>query len=96
MDKAEATKILSAHLAEYRTRSFAELARLVADHDIRCVNAAGETGTNYQIEIQCLWDSEPGGAIRVIGTVDDGGWRAFVPITDDFVVQPGDRATEPE
>jgi hypothetical protein len=32
-----------------------------------------------------------GGAIRVIGTVDDGGWRAFRPLTEDFIVGPNEQ-----
>lgn len=28
------------------------------------------------------------GAIRVIGSIDDGGWRAFRPLSDDFIRAP--------
>lgn len=44
-------------------------------------------------ELVCLarprffWDHREGGAIRVLGTVDDGGWRAFRPLTEDFIVE---------
>jgi len=46
----------------------------------------GASGTAYQIEIQFFWDDKPGGTIRVAGSIDDGGIRAFVPLTDSFLV----------
>ena len=48
----------------------------------------GVSGASYQIEIEPIWDAAPGGAIRVLGAIDDGGLRAFVPITHDFLVAP--------
>lgn len=88
MDKTEAARILSDHLLEYRKRSFAELAQLAAEKHLGCFSVTGQSGANYQIEILCRWDSRPGGVIRVLGSIDDGGWRAFIPVTDDFLVPP--------
>lgn len=48
----------------------------------------GKSGTSYQGEVQVFWDGEPDGAIRVIASVDDGGWRAFVPLSEDFILAP--------
>jgi hypothetical protein len=48
----------------------------------------GVSGTRYQIEIEPIWDAMPGGAIRVLGAIDDGGLHAFVPVTLDFLVAP--------
>jgi hypothetical protein len=31
------------------------------------------------------WDGERGGNVRVISTIDDGGLRAFVPLSDSFI-----------
>jgi len=42
----------------------------------------------YQIEIQVFWDSWPGGNVRVMGAVDDGGWRAFIPVSRGFIMAP--------
>jgi hypothetical protein len=88
MDKTEATHILGQHLQSYRRLSFEELARLVTARHVECITVAAPSGAEYQIEVECQWDLEPGGAIRVLGAVDDGGWRAFVPLTDDFLVPP--------
>ena len=43
---------------------------------------------SYQGEIRVFWDAEPDGAIRVMASIDDGGWRAFVPLTEDFILAP--------
>jgi hypothetical protein len=48
----------------------------------------GPSGVEYQIEILILWDSTPNGVIRVLGFIDDGGWRAFVPLTDSILKCP--------
>jgi hypothetical protein len=42
----------------------------------------------YSLEIQFFWDAKPDGAVRVIGSIDDGGWRAFRPLSDDFIRAP--------
>lgn len=43
------------------------------------------SGVHYYVDVSAHWDGLPGGAVRVIGTIDDGGLRAFVPMTDDFI-----------
>jgi hypothetical protein len=40
------------------------------------------------LDVLVYWDGEPGGNVRVIGTIDDGGARAFVPMSDDFIKAP--------
>ena len=48
----------------------------------------GTTGARYQVEVEVYWDDRPGGAVRVIGSIDDGGWRAIKPLTADFILAP--------
>ena len=48
----------------------------------------GSSGKWYQIKIQAFWDGKPGGDIRVVGSVDDGGWRTFCPFTESFIKSP--------
>src|SRR5438874_858878 len=43
-----------------------------------------ERGT--RVEVEALWDDRPDGNVRVMGSIDDGGWRAFVPLTESFVM----------
>jgi len=35
-----------------------------------------------------FWDDSVGGDIRVIGSLDDGGIRAFFPLTMSLLVKP--------
>jgi len=42
----------------------------------------------YQVEIDVFWDDKPGGAVRVLGMIDDGGWRAFMPMCEAFGKAP--------
>lgn len=86
MDEREARRVLRQYLATYRKRSYPELAAEVGKLDI--YQADGESGARYQIEIQIFYDDRKGQAIRVAGGIDDGGIRAFVPITDSFIMRP--------
>ena len=42
----------------------------------------------WQLEFLFYWDAEPNGNVRVIGSIDDGGLRAFVPLSDSFIKAP--------
>ena len=86
MDKSEAQKILGEQLARFSSRSHSELAPLVEAHHVEAYEVRGESGTTYQIEIQFFWDDRPGDTIRVMGGIDDGGIRAFVPLTDSLLI----------
>ncbi len=64
--------------------------------DVDDIEISSESGTSYGIEINFVWDSRPGGAVRVMGCIDDGGIRAFFPMGDDFVkASDGTFAGEP-
>lgn len=86
MDKAEARSILASVIADLRERSYDQLRELLGESRMR--EAAGQTGMRYQIEVQAFWDAAPGGDLRVIASIDDGGLSAFKPLSDDFIVGP--------
>jgi hypothetical protein len=88
VDKAEAGKILSTETARLRQRSYSQLRRSVESRDVETLEVRGTSGTVYQLEINFFWDNEPRGTIRVLVSIDDGGWRAFSPITEDFILAP--------
>ena len=57
----------------------------------------GPSGTEYQIEIQIRWDHKPHGAVRVMGTIDDGTFRgAFRPVCEDLIVTPDNHGVDGE
>ena len=86
MNKTEAHRILSEHLAPFGQRTHAQLVPLVESDHVETLEAQGPTGTRYQLEIQFFWDSCPGGTIRVFGSIDDGGFRAFVPLSECLLI----------
>jgi hypothetical protein len=89
MNTEEATKIVRQELMKYRRRPYVELCRLV-NTCLPTLDIKGESGSEYQVVIQVHWDGKRGGDIRVIGLIDDGGWRAFVPLAEDFITGPND------
>ena len=86
MDKHEAKALLADKLREYRVLTYEQLRARVGDQDN--LELTGQSGTEYQTEVQFFWDHKPGGDIRVMGAIDDGGWRAYFPLTDDFIRAP--------
>jgi hypothetical protein len=87
LDKTEARMILRREMEGWRGLTWSELRRTIGTIETRCATGT-TTGTLYQIEIEPIWDGPPGGAIRVLGAIDDGGIHAFLPLTDDFLVEP--------
>ena len=84
MDRKEATALLSAKLDEYRQLTYDQLAARVGE----VPEVVGPSGVRYQMEIQFVWDDKSGGNVRVLGSIDDGGWRAFLPLCDSLLVTP--------
>lgn len=86
MDKIEAKSILNKELANYRKWSYEELLGLVDES--QTIERIASSGTTYQIEIEVLIDDEALKTLRVSGAIDDGGWRAFSPLCEDFIIAP--------
>ncbi len=86
MDRNEARAVLDAHLEPFRGRSHAELLPLMGD--IHVAEVIGPSGTEYQIEVEVVWDSPRERThLRVLGAIDDGRLpSATVPVTRDFIV----------
>jgi hypothetical protein len=88
VNEEEAKRVLDGVVAGLRPEPYEALvARYLGEPDGRTVVA--ESGVEYQVEVQGLWDSprRPGN-LRVMISIDDGGWRAFSPLTTDFIVAP--------
>jgi hypothetical protein len=84
MDKNEAGQLLEVQLEEWRRRSYAELSREVGRW--RRFETTGQSGEHYEGVIQVFWLGDADRTVRVVGSIDDGGWRTFVPLTRDFTV----------
>jgi hypothetical protein len=88
MDTAEARGILTAELERWKQRGYADLRRMVEARAIETAEVSGPSGTQYQLEIQAVWDDPSRTVIRVIGSIDDSGWRAWVPLSSSFFAEP--------
>ncbi len=86
MDNLEAAAVLRGHLDGYRRRAYSELVGLRGRPET--ADLQGASGSRYQIEVEVHWDGQPGGAVRVLGSIDDGGLRSFRPISQDFILAP--------
>ena len=86
MDREEARRLLTEKLAEYRKLSYAELVANIGNDEYLEVN--GPSDTEYQIEIQFMWDDKKDCDVRVSAGIDDGSVRgAFRPVCEDFIVR---------
>ena len=45
----------------------------------------GASGTTYCVDVYAIWERKVGGAVRLWVTADDGGWRAFLPMSKTFI-----------
>ena len=88
MNHIEAKELLAVEVAKYRKWSYADLVKLI-ENPPGCVTVSGVSNAKYQIEVNAHRDAQPAGDVRVVGSIDDGGWRAFLPLSDSFIVAPG-------
>ncbi len=94
MDRSTAATILRREVERYALRSRAELTLLV--DQIEAYEVVGPGGTAYQVEVSLLWDAEPGGVLRLIASIDDGGFvSSFRPVVDGFLVDHAGRVEMP-
>jgi hypothetical protein len=82
MNKLEAQAILNKELEAFRAKPYSELIQII---DKQIAYEVPAQGTRYQVEIQAMWDDRPDGDVRIMGSIDDGGWRALAPISRDFI-----------
>jgi hypothetical protein len=84
MDHQIVYALIDEWLKELRQRSYHDLVSLMGHPQTKEVT--GEDGKRYQLEAEVFWDGKKGGDVRVIVMGDDGGWRAFKPLTSDFIM----------
>ncbi len=92
--KTEAEALLRKRMEEMRNRPYSDLWKLIDMADV--IEIKGASGKNYQIEINAVWDDKEKTRLRVCGSIDDEGFRAYVnwrPLIQDFFAFP-DGTTE--
>lgn len=88
MDDKEAKQLLDERMERLRYSSYGELCSWIKSGKSENPMVKGASGSGYCIELEVRWDDKPGGAIRVLGSIDDGGLRSIMPICADFIVYP--------
>jgi hypothetical protein len=90
MDHVEAKWLLLRMLVGYRRHSYERLRTMIGDS--KQVEIVGASGMRYQIDVDIIWDAHPEGDIRILASIDDGGWRAFCPLSYcDLIPPPSDQ-----
>ena len=84
MNRTEALLVLEAQLRKYREWSYDRLRLRVGLPKISS-EVMGASGIRYYLDVIVHWDGEPDADVRVVACIDDGGWRAFVPLTRCFI-----------
>lgn len=78
--------ILNEYIERLSKKSYDELFEYI-DRPT-CESVTGSDGKIYNIETGAFWDDKPGGNLRIVIGIDDGGWRSYVPLTKDFLIGP--------
>lgn len=78
--------LLDAELRRLLELPYSELTKLVGASKLKEV--LGEDGSSYRIYVKAIWDIARKKDVKVIVSVDDGGWRALCPLTQNFVMRP--------
>jgi hypothetical protein len=87
VDKEEARGIALAQVSDLRRMGWEQLRDCYLKSP-ETIEVSGESGAVYQVQTQAVWDSGADGDLRVMVAVDDGGWRAFLPLSEDFIIAP--------
>ena len=85
----EAEELLRARLHELRSMPYSELVKLVDTADV--IEVVGKSGKGYQIEVNAHWDDKTLGRLMIGGSIDDGGFRAYInwpPLLQSFFAYP--------
>ena len=85
MDEVEAQSILEEQLAGFSRQSYFELEGRIGKPAATTVKAP--SGKKYQVEFTVFYDSAAHKALRIVGSIDNGGWRAFAPVTKTLIMK---------
>jgi hypothetical protein len=89
VNEREARELLAHQVDELRPVPYRELLPLL-DRP-QSADVVHPSGRRYQIEMEAVWDEKPGENLRIVVSIDDGGWRAFAPLTSGFIKTPNDQ-----
>ena len=79
-DRAEAAKLLREKLDSLAEKSRGELEEIFGETSACSDLILGHAGTEYQIQVTAVRNGEN---LLLLGSISDGGLRAFLPLTDE-------------
>jgi hypothetical protein len=85
MNDEVANPLIDAEWRRLLELPYSELIKLVAARESKEVV---EDSITYRVEIEAIWDDARNKDVKVIVSVDDGGWSGLGPLTADFVMRP--------
>src|SRR5262245_5393473 len=80
VDKADASRTAEEVLFGLRRETYDALVERLLNRS-ESSGVVGQSGARFQMEVQAFWDSRDGRNLRVVVSIDDGGLRAFAPLT---------------
>jgi len=86
LNREEARALLAEKVLECRRLSYSQLLELL--NNPIGLELVGASGTRYGVEVEAFWDREPEPDLRIVASIDDGGWSSLSPLTDDFIILP--------
>jgi hypothetical protein len=89
MNREEAVALLAKETAFFRQKPYSDLVPLIGNPG-GC-EVTGSSGAAYQIEVNGTWDDKNQKHLRISGSIDDGGLRAWIntkPYLEDFIMRP--------
>lgn len=87
MKKRGYLDLLEPILKEYAKHDYEYWKERIENEPITFQNNTSD-GRVYQVEILSFWDNASNGHIRIVFSIDDGGWRAWVPVTQTLLLSP--------
>src|SRR5262245_10449729 len=82
MNTNEAGAILTDEIGKYEQLSYDQLRSMVGAPK-RSYEVVAGSGVRYYIDVRAMWDDKPSGDVRVMVSIDAGGWGAYSPLTAD-------------
>lgn len=82
----EARKVLDATIQEYRKLSYDELLKVF--DGIRCFPVKTESGEEYLVEIQAVWDDKRKRDVRILFLISPADAPFSSSMSDSFIMAP--------
>lgn len=84
MNKKVANEIFEEKLIFLKQFNYEYLCKYLTETKYETI--IGTDGKEYQMQIQAFWDDKPNEVLRMWISIDDGGWRAFIPMNRCFLI----------